>query len=327
MTEPVKVLFVGGPGRSGSTLLERMLGSVPGVCAVGEFHAFWRRGVLGNDLCGCGESVPNCPFWVEVVGRAFGGFDSQPAQQHAEDEIRLESARWSAGLRFAKRVPRHLRPTLARFGRERERIFRAIAEVAGASLVVDSSKHPRYGVALKYVPGLDVRVVDLIRDSRAVSYSWSTLKQAPRTGGHTSPMPQYPAWQTASRWNTRRAQLELGWAFTGRRLGVHYEEFVDRPARTTRRILQFAKHESAVLPPAGVAPRSYVLGVHHTVLGNPMRFDRGEIQIRRDDRWKTAMEPDDRKLVTRKTWPLLLRYGYIGPFKRPWAREHGGNER
>ena len=33
---PVRVIYLGGLGRSGTTLLERLLGEIPGVCASGE---------------------------------------------------------------------------------------------------------------------------------------------------------------------------------------------------------------------------------------------------------------------------------------------------
>ena len=40
----VPVLFVGGLGRSGSTLLARMLGTIPGMVSVGELVHLWKRG-------------------------------------------------------------------------------------------------------------------------------------------------------------------------------------------------------------------------------------------------------------------------------------------
>ena len=40
--------FVGGFGRSGSTLLERVVAELPGVCALGEVLHLWERGVRRN---------------------------------------------------------------------------------------------------------------------------------------------------------------------------------------------------------------------------------------------------------------------------------------
>ena len=49
MTEArATVLYIGGMGRSGSTLVDRVLGQAPGVCSVGELVFLWERGVLAN---------------------------------------------------------------------------------------------------------------------------------------------------------------------------------------------------------------------------------------------------------------------------------------
>ncbi|MFD0886208.1 sulfotransferase, partial [Streptosporangium algeriense] len=71
---PTRVVFLGGLGRSGTTLLERLLGEVPGVTPLGEVAHLWTRGVLANEDCGCGKPFGACPFWREVGTRAFGGW-------------------------------------------------------------------------------------------------------------------------------------------------------------------------------------------------------------------------------------------------------------
>ena len=72
----MRVVFIGGSGRSGSTLIERLLGRLPGVCNVGEVAFLWERGLQRGELCGCGLALLECPFWCEVGKRAFGGWDS-----------------------------------------------------------------------------------------------------------------------------------------------------------------------------------------------------------------------------------------------------------
>lgn len=63
-----RVLFIGGWGRSGSTLLERLVGSMDGTVSVGEMRDVWRRGVMGNRVCGCGAPFLSCPFWEALGG-------------------------------------------------------------------------------------------------------------------------------------------------------------------------------------------------------------------------------------------------------------------
>ena len=52
MTGGFRVLYLGGFGRSGSTLIERLLGELPGVCPVGELVHLWQRGVLAGERRG-----------------------------------------------------------------------------------------------------------------------------------------------------------------------------------------------------------------------------------------------------------------------------------
>ena len=69
----VRVLYMAGTGRSGSTLLARILDRADGVVAAGELRYLWQRGLLEDRVCGCGEPFSRCPFWTEVIDRGFGG--------------------------------------------------------------------------------------------------------------------------------------------------------------------------------------------------------------------------------------------------------------
>src|SRR5207245_4821641 len=69
------VLYLGGVGRSGSTLVDRILGQVPGLFSGGEIRDLWARGLIENRQCGCGTPFRSCSFWTEVGRRAFGGWD------------------------------------------------------------------------------------------------------------------------------------------------------------------------------------------------------------------------------------------------------------
>ena len=80
------VLLVTGFGRSGTTLVNTILGSTPGVFAAGEVRFLWERGLLEGRACGCGEPVRSCPVWGPVVEKAFGSpMSIDPAKLVAED--------------------------------------------------------------------------------------------------------------------------------------------------------------------------------------------------------------------------------------------------
>jgi hypothetical protein len=74
----MKVLYIGGYSRSGSTFFQRMIATHPGAVAIGEMCNFWQRTFLPNEFCGCGEHFSRCSFWCSVIKQAFGSVSSVP---------------------------------------------------------------------------------------------------------------------------------------------------------------------------------------------------------------------------------------------------------
>src|SRR5215470_15851498 len=67
------VVYIAGFGRSGSTLLERALGELPGYVNVGELIDLFRRTGPDGERCGCGEAFTDCAFWTDIGKHAFDG--------------------------------------------------------------------------------------------------------------------------------------------------------------------------------------------------------------------------------------------------------------
>jgi hypothetical protein len=76
MSVRVPILYIGGHGRSGSTILAQTLGQIPGFVNVGEVWQVWYRGFRENERCGCGQPFYSCEFWRAVGDEAFGGWDN-----------------------------------------------------------------------------------------------------------------------------------------------------------------------------------------------------------------------------------------------------------
>jgi hypothetical protein len=171
-------VFVGGYARTGSTLLDRLLGQVDGFASFGELRHVWERNFRGNQLCGCGRPFRECPFWDEVVRVAFGGWDGVDPAAVGRDKRRVDSVRniprnltggWTAGYRA----------TLGRYLEAVGALYRAMASVSGARFLVDSTKDPQHLYVLR-LAGIDVRVAHLVRDSRAVAFSWRRVRRPSR---------------------------------------------------------------------------------------------------------------------------------------------------
>ena len=65
----IPVLFIMGMRRSGSTLLERLLGGFASTIVIGEQRLVWKEGFAENHLCSCGRAFLTCPFYRTVRDR------------------------------------------------------------------------------------------------------------------------------------------------------------------------------------------------------------------------------------------------------------------
>lgn len=301
------VVYLAGSGRSGSTLVERMLGGIPGYVNVGELIDLFRRVRAGDERCGCGLAFSGCAYWQEVGGRAFGGWDS-PVVNHV--------ASLQAQIARQRHIPLHLSPwksapfrrTAALYRSYYARLYRALAVVAEARVVVDSSKWPAQGLAL-VGEEIDLRVIHVRRDVRGVA--WSMTKRdfvRPQATARTELMASSGLASAAARWTTCQTEVDL-LALTGLPLArMRYEDLVRSARGQVQRALE------AVGLPVDASDLEHLgtdhawLGASHGLSGNPSRFTQGATRLRVDEAWRQQMSTRDRALVTTIGFPHLVRH-------------------
>jgi hypothetical protein len=313
MTEQVTVLYIGGHGRSGSTILAQTLGQIPGFVNVGELWQVWYRGLRENERCGCGRLFYSCEFWRAVGDEAFGGWDNVDVDKMVAFRPYLKGQRYTPHYALAAKTgvrSGKINTLLEEGGPVLERLYRAIQRVSGAGVIVDSSKRSSYAVLLSLLPFADLRVAHLVRDSRAVAYSWQRTKESPAVVGGRL-MPRMSPAKVSRVWSVQNYSYGLlsGFARLSR---LRYEDFVDDPtfylAETLSRV--GCDDEAGSLHDV-VRGREISLSVDHTVSGNPSRFRTGKIELQLDEEWKGKMRGADKNVVTALTAPLLLKYGYL----------------
>jgi hypothetical protein len=305
----VKVLFIAGLGRSGSTMLGNILGQVQGVIATGEVRYLWERGLGEDRMCGCGLKVRQCDFWQSVLRRSFGGLSTPSIRRMTMLRRALTRTR-QLPFFMVPRLSRLLGARLSEYQDYLQALYRAIAEVSGSDVVVDSSNSPMYAYVLKESPGVDLSSLHLIRDSRAHAYSWQRRREWMDADEPVS-MPRYGVIKSSiwwSTWNLAAEVLLKGPAHEY--LMIRYEDLVDHLEESLREILAMVGLSDRQLPL--LSERTVSLHATHTVAGNPMRFDVGQVDITADVEWVERMSPTKRWIVTRMTGRLLRRYGYMG---------------
>jgi hypothetical protein len=306
---PIDIVFIGGCDRSGSTLLSLLLGEVPGVCNLGELRGIWQRGLAANHLCGCGVPFRSCGFWTEVLGEAQARAASVPIEESLRLRWAVDRMRYLPWLlsppadgRFALRLRRY-REALAT-------VLRAVMRVTGATVLVDSTKGPSAPLVLAGVPGARVRVIHLVRDSRAVVRSFGRRSLNPAVHQRTVYMRRRGVVGASVYWTVINLLTHLTTRRSGAATFLRYEDLAARPDATMDALLPTLGLPA--LPPALLEGGRLSFSRQHTVSGNPMRFKGGVTEIRPDDEWKTALPRWAKVATTAITWPLLWRYGYFG---------------
>lgn len=111
----MRVLYVCGYGRSGSTLLGRLLAAQEEGAAVGEAANLGSSSFLARSQCSCGQPFPDCAYWSDVHDRLVRlGSDRVPLPQRSRRilegvvgllaPIRL-LRRWLSSCSFSESYP------------------------------------------------------------------------------------------------------------------------------------------------------------------------------------------------------------------------------
>jgi hypothetical protein len=319
----VKVLFIGGYSRSGSTLLDCMLGQLPGVFSTGELAYIWTHGLEQNRLCGCGSRFLECPFWTRVGELAFGGWDRVDASRMIAFERAVNRHRLLPFLLMPS-LKRGFRADLRRYTDVLGRLFAAVQEVSGARCIVDSTIDPAYGFLLSRVENLDLRLVHMVRDSRATAFSWTRRQRVRDYVDAVTYQRRFHPAATAIRWTLYHLMIHLLGRAGAPPVRVLYERVVASPKDELRRVMAHIDEPLADPELDFVGPGEVTLGTNHTVAGSRMRLKQGPLPVRLDDEWATTMGGAHRRLVTLLTWPLLRSYGYLGRASRAIAGSRSG---
>jgi hypothetical protein len=321
-----QLAYILAASHSGSTLLAMLLGSHPEVCTVGELKAT----SLGDPAayrCSCGELIRDCPFWTSVsrrmAGRGFN-FDVTDARTNIDAGVDRYVRRLLAPLarggvaEIARDLALALDPSwhrhLRNFQAVNTALVQSLLEETGKRVVVDSSK---IGIRLKYLlrnPELDIRVIRLVRDGRAVTLTYTdpaeyadAVNPARRGGGSGASRDdeRIPLQQAAREW--RRSNEEAAALLASlppeRQLTLSYEELCGSPAAAVGRVFRFL----------GVAEQTDLAGWRarpHHVVGNGMRFD-DSTDVRLDERWRAALDRAALRVFDAEAGALNRRLGYV----------------
>lgn len=323
MAEPALV-YILAASHSGSTLTAMLLNAHPDICTAGELKAT-SLGDASRYRCSCRTLIGECSFWLEVADRMKrSGFeyDVRNAGMSLQDvpspyaRKLLRPLHRAGGLEAMRDALLNASPAwrswFPTWAARNAALVRAVADTAAVRMVADSSKIALRLKYLRRVPGLRVKVLQLVRDGRAVALTYmrpSIFADAadPKLRGGGSGTRKYDELtMTAAAHEWRRSNEEarevLRTIPAADQLQINYEDLcTDTPGTLTRvhRFLDLQAHDSF---------RDFRNASHH-VVGNGMRLDDNS-EVKLDDRWRQHLTQEDLREFERVAGDLNRSFGY-----------------
>jgi len=298
----IDLTYIASNSFSGSTLLTLLLGGHPSIATVGELK--WGKLDLQTYRCSCGDLLRECDYWrrlqVLLAERAIP-FDLQNPRTQFECDGLLTS-------RCSRMLPRGplfefgrdailglipgARQQWARFRQVNREVIRAMLDLDKAAQFVDASKD---SLRLRYLIDSGdylIRIIHLVRDGRAVTYS--TIKNEGAFAGHAA-----NEWVETQRQITRLAKRIPSEHY----LFFRYEDLCRNPEDSLSQLCDFMKLDRVNLLEAYTQVKQHVLG-------NRMRLE-APGQIKLDEKWRTMLKPEQLAAFESIGGQLNRSFGYV----------------
>jgi hypothetical protein len=310
METPIPYVCMLGSPYTGSTLLGMLLGNHPACASIGAATGLAARVELSMYLCSCGAKFTDCGFWGRIARRTV----------ELEHPVTVfEKDFWSTHVRVSRRrsvnglvvsslgnasldavrdaVVGRVRPIARRISEARLAswsLARAVLEVTGKQVFVDTARdhqRPRY---LASMPLLDVKVIHLVRDPRGnvasiMKHTKVGVRKAARQWRHD---------------NVEAARVRRGFPQESRML-LQYEELCNSPQATLERVAAFLGVEPV--------PMSTLLeNSERHMVGTSMRL-RSLDQINEDLAWQPTLRARDLRTIAGVAGTISHRLGYEWP--------------
>lgn len=292
----IPLIYILGIDRSGSTLLDLLLGAHPQIWTLGEVDRLPKLLYEHIQPCGCGQPLEKCAFWSDILPSVPLGERETSIGYFAVNPLRSREFRWNLLVDLLRGHPTDAEEqAYCDYVRNNVKLFKVIQAALNAKVskdilwMVDASKNPNRLYWLKQSQQFDIRVIRLVRDVRGFVNSVTR--------------PDYDRRMillSARRWlfNNFIYVLLCKRLFTADQVfPVRYRTLANQPAATLESIGNWL----GLAFPAGTHEhfREYE---NHGISGNQTRWMKSGIYL--DEKWKEELPWLDSLLVNTLTWPF-----------------------
>ena len=131
-----KLVYITGSGKSGSTLLDIILGDTENAFSIGELNHLFREGLIEKEYCTCKSIIKDCEIWKEVLDR--WNKDSKLSKNaYRKTQIFYESKKQLIKLKQELKNPSI---KFSDFLHDTKLLYIIISKVTNCDILIDSSK-------------------------------------------------------------------------------------------------------------------------------------------------------------------------------------------
>ena len=318
------LVMILGAGHSGSTLLDKALGSHPSCFSLGEVNNLDKELNKDFSLCGCSKPIRECDFWLDIVNRLSDkyGKDYMRTPLELKTNIDFDSGSKLEKIVFLIKTFFSSRPMKNLLNDRMEEgmkissdIIEMVFEKTGADILIDSTKNIfRSFLYRNQFREYKIKFIHLVRDGRSVlnSYQKKTYnvhmlnettgkiekKIYPRTTIE-KPQKDVKEWMSAN----IKAGIFLRLFANKDRYFLRYEDFTTEPEKYLRELAEFMEidYDAKMLRLDN--------RVNHMCGGNASRINAVDIK-KPSESWKKDLDNSTLSLFNKKAGWLNRNYGY-----------------
>jgi hypothetical protein len=270
----INLIYIVSNGRSGSTLLEMLIGKHTQCMTVGEFQMLpidFRNNI---QPCGCGLSISNCEFWSKIYK-----INKSIIDNGSIDKFRDLSAGKVIRIKEIIDILLFRESDLKsqkKYGNENFKIFKNILKISNKDKkikIIDSSKDPYRLKWLIQSGYFNINILHIIKSPNAFVYSMiknekSAIKKIYKTA------------RMSVRWSLENLIIRTvsrTFAKKNRYYRVQYESLAKTPQVEMEKVFNFLKIENENITENGFQFKN------HAISGNFMRFKSSKIKL--DQKW------------------------------------------
>ena len=313
MSDPINLVYVASIGRSGTTLLECMMGVHSQMATIGELHC-WPHEILegGRLPTGSGGMITEDDFWLEMRERVDPLKQPAPQIHHFRETHDAGKTLRVSRLSDFQTDPldADLQRQIDLYARNSEEVYRTFLDLIGErtgtrpTWVVDASKDPYRLCWLVRSGQFNIRVIHMVKNPSGFIYSVTK----PHIHGEGMTGPRRIAWtvRQAGAWSVRNQLILM---LADRFLSpeeytlLKYEDLAQNPAKVFEGVCNLIG-----VPYEPEAIDNFRDGSPFAIAGNPMRQRSGGIRL--DEKWRRELPVSSRLLTQTITSVNASRFGY-----------------